>query len=78
MPRCKLTGKKPLVGYNVSHSHIRTKKVQQPNVQRKRIWIPEEGRFVRVRLSARALRTVTKMGLNAYLRKNGLRLSDIT
>ena len=78
MPHCKLTGKKPLVGYNVSHAHNKTKTRQQPNVQSKRIWVPEEGRMVRVRLSVRALRTVTQMGLMAYLRKNGLRLKDIS
>jgi len=78
MPHCKLTGKKPLVGYNVSHAKNRTKTRQQPNVQSKRIWVPEEGRMVRVSLSVRALRTVTQMGLMAFLRKNGLRLKDIT
>ena len=75
---CKLTKKKPLVGYNVSKSHIRTKKRQLPNIQSKRIYIPEEGRWVRVKLSTRALRTVTKKGLMQYLRDEGLTLKDIT
>ncbi len=77
MPRCKLTGKKPLVGNNVSHAHNKTKMRQQPNVQKKRVYLVEEGRTVRLRLSTRALRTVTKVGLKAYLRKRGLRLQDV-
>lgn len=76
--RCKLTNKGPLVGYNVSHAHNKTKKRQLPNLQLKRIFIPEENRWVRVRLSARALRTVTKKGLLSYLRDEGLSLKDVT
>ena len=78
MPSCKLTGKGPLVGYNVSHAHNKTKKRQQPNIQKKRIWIPEEGRYVRLRLSTRALRTITKVGLLPFLRKKGLELKDVS
>ncbi len=78
MPSCKLTGKGPLVGYNVSHAHNKTKKRQQPNVQKKRIWVPEESRYVRLRLSTRALRTITKVGLLPFLRKNGLKLKDVS
>lgn len=76
--RCKLTNKGPLVGYNVSHAHNKTKKRQLPNLQLKRIYLPEEDRWVRVRLSARALRTVTKKGLLSYLRDEGLSLKDVT
>lgn len=78
MPRCKLSGKGPLVGNNVSHAHNKTKMVQQPNMQLKRIWVPELNKNVRVRLTTRALRTVTKMGLMPYLRKNNIKLKDIT
>ncbi len=76
--KCKLTGKGPLVGFNISHAHNKTKKRQLPNLQRKRIFVPELGRFVRVRLSARALRTVTKIGLVQYLEETGVTLKDIT
>lgn len=76
--RCKLTGKKPLVGYKVSHAHNKTKKRQLPNLQSKRIFVPEVGRWVRVRLSARALRTVTKKGLMPFLHDQGLKLKDVT
>lgn len=76
--RCKLTGKGRNVGYNISHAHNKTKKVQLPNLQRKRIWLDAEKRMVRVRLSTRALRTVTKKGLERFLKDEGLRLQDIT
>jgi large subunit ribosomal protein L28 len=78
MPHCKLSGKGPLVGNNVSHAHNKTKMVQQPNMQLKRIWVPELNKNVRIRLTTRALRTITKVGLLAYLRKNRLKLKDVT
>jgi len=76
--KCKITGKKPQVGYNVSFSHKRSKKRWLPNLQNKRIFVPELNRFVRVRLSARALRTVSKNGLLPYLRSQGMSISDVT
>lgn len=75
--KCKLTGKKPLVGYKVSHANNHTKIRQKPNLQLKRLYIPEQNRFVRVRLSSRALRTVSKKGLLPYLKEQGLRLKDV-
>jgi large subunit ribosomal protein L28 len=75
--KCKLTGKKPLVGNKVSHSRNRTKTRQAPNLKRKRIYVPEEDRWVRVQLSARALRTVSKKGLMPYLNDQGLELKDV-
>jgi len=79
MPRrCSLTGKKPLVGNRVSHSNRKTKRRQLPNIQDKRIFVPELGRSVRVRVSTRALRTIDKKGLMAFLRDQGLSLKDVT
>lgn len=75
---CSLTGKRRNVKMQISHSHIRTKKVQLPNIQTKRLWYEEEQRWVRVRLSTRALRTVTRKGLGTWLRENGKTLRDIT
>ena len=72
MAKCQLTGKRRLAGNNVSHAKNRTRMVQNPNVQRKRIWVPEESKFVRIRLSVRALRTVDKLGLYGFIRKNNL------
>lgn len=75
--KCALTGKSPLVGNNVSHAHNKTKKRQLPNIQSKRIFVTELGRYVRIRLSTRALRSVSKMGLLAYCAKAGINLKDI-
>lgn len=74
---CKVSGKKPLVGNNVSHAHNKTKRRQYPNLQAKRIYVEELNKFVRVRLSARALKTVTRVGLLPYLKKQGLTLNDV-
>ena len=76
--RCKLTGKRRNVGYSISHAHNRTKKVQNPNIQTKRVWLESEKRMVRIKLSTRALRTVTKKGLERFLRDEGLSLRDVT
>lgn len=73
--RCVLTGKRPNVANKVSHSNIKTKKRQLPNLQTKRIWYPEENRYVKLRLSTRALRTLNKKGLAAFAREAGLDLS---
>ena len=75
--KCKLTGKGPMAGNNVSHAHNKTRRRQLPNLQWKRIYVPELDRTVRVRLSTRALRTIDKKGLMAFLRDEGLKLKDI-
>jgi large subunit ribosomal protein L28 len=71
---CQLTGKRPLTGNRVSHSNNRTKMRQMPNLKIKKIWVPEENRFVRLKLSTRALRTLKKKGYAAMvsdLKKSG-------
>lgn len=75
--RCALTGKGPLAGNRVSHSHKKTKRRQLPNIQTKRLYVPELDRWVRVKLSARALRTVTRKGLLRYLKDQGLTLKQV-
>jgi large subunit ribosomal protein L28 len=75
--KCDITGKKPLSGNKVSHANNRKKMRQQPNLQKKKIYVPEMERWVRVKLSARALRTVSKKGLLNYLEDEGLRLKDV-
>jgi len=75
--KCNVTGKKPLVGYNVSHAHNKTKKRQLPNLQWKRVYMEEEGRWVRIRVSTRALRTISKQGLEPFLRANNMTLKDL-
>lgn len=73
--RCDLTGKRSNVANKVSHSNIKTKKRQLPNLQLRRVWFEEEGRFVRLKLSTRALRTLRKMTLGQFLRDNGLAIT---
>ncbi len=74
---CKITGKRPLVGNNVSKSHRKTKRRQFPNLQSKKIFVPELNKFVQVKLSTTALKTIDKYGLLPYLKKQGLSLLDI-
>ncbi|MEV2267896.1 50S ribosomal protein L28 [Nonomuraea africana] len=74
---CQLTGTKPVFGNNVSHSHRRTRRRWNPNIQHRRYWLPSENRFVRLTLSARAIRTVDKIGVDravARIRARGERV----
>jgi len=56
----------------VSHSHVRTKKLQQVNLQERRLWWAEGNRFIKLRVSTRALKTIQKKGLGAYARELGI------
>ncbi len=76
--KCTITGKKPLSGNNISHAHNKTRRMQLPNIRKKRIYVPELGRFVRLTVSTRALRSISKVGLLAYLKKHDLQLKDVT
>jgi large subunit ribosomal protein L28 len=69
---CQFTGKRPLVGHRVSHANNKTKMRQLPNLQYRRLWVPEFGRFVHVRMSTRALRSVTKLGFLQYCQSVGI------
>ncbi|MFD6125960.1 50S ribosomal protein L28 [Streptomyces hydrogenans] len=62
---CQLTGAKPGFGNNISHSHRRTSRRFDPNIQRKRYWLPSVGRHVRLTLSAWANKTVDAIGIEA-------------
>lgn len=64
---CIVTGKRPLTGMNVSHSHTRTKRRLLPNLHKKRYWVPKENRFVRLRLSAAGMRLIDKLGIDRVL-----------
>jgi large subunit ribosomal protein L28 len=74
---CQLTGKSANNGYAVSHSHRRTKKKQEVNLQWKRLWWPEGKRFVRLRLSTSAIKTLEKKGLTAFANEAGLNLNKV-
>jgi len=64
---CVVTGKKPMVGNNVSHANNRTKRRFLPNLQYRRFWVEAENRWVRLRLSTSALRTIDKNGIESVL-----------
>lgn len=72
---CQLTGKKANNAYAVSHSHRRTKKLQEVNLQWKRVWWAEGNRWVRLKLSTKAIKTLEKKGLSAMAKEAGLDLS---
>ena len=76
--KCQITGKKPNSARHVSHAHNVTPRWQRPNIQKKRLYVPELGRSVRIKLSTRALRTIDKKGLMRFLRDEGLTLKDVT
>ncbi|KUL60461.1 MULTISPECIES: 50S ribosomal protein L28 [unclassified Streptomyces] len=62
---CQLTGTEPGFGNRISHSHRRSPRRFDPNVQRKRYWLPSEGRHVRLRLAAKGIKTVDRIGVEA-------------
>ena len=64
---CQVTGKGPMVGNNVSHANNKTKRRFLPNLQSRRFWVESENRWVRLRVSANALRTIDKVGIEAVL-----------
>jgi large subunit ribosomal protein L28 len=75
--RCQLTGKKANNAMAVSHSHRRTKKLQQVNLQWKRVWWPEGNRFVRLRISTKAIKTLESKGLATFAKEAGLNLAKL-
>lgn len=64
---CEITGKKPMVGNHVSHANNKTKRRFLPNLQRRRLWVDSENRWVSLRISTAALRLIDKKGIDAVL-----------
>jgi large subunit ribosomal protein L28 len=64
---CRVTGKGPMVGNNVSHANNKTKRRFLPNLHYRRFWVETENRWVRLRISAAGLRTIDKLGIDAVL-----------
>ena len=64
---CDVTGKGPMVGNNVSHANNKTKRRFLPNLQRRRFWVESENRWISLRLTNAALRTIDKNGIDAVL-----------
>ena len=72
---CQLTGKRANTGYSVSHSHRRTKKLQEANLQIKRLWWEEGKRWVKLRISTKALKTIASKGLAVMAKEAGINLN---
>jgi large subunit ribosomal protein L28 len=65
--RCIVTKRGPMTGNNVSHANNKTRRRFLPNLQERRFWIESQKRFIKLRVSARALRTIDKLGIEAVL-----------
>jgi len=66
---CEITGKRPITGNNVSHALNRTRRRFLPNLQKKRFYIPEEDKWITLKISTSALRTINKKGITAVLKE---------
>ena len=64
---CEITGKAPMVGNNVSHANNKTKRRFLPNLQRRKFWVESENRWITLRLTNAALRTIDKNGIEVVL-----------
>lgn len=72
---CQITGKRPQSGNNVSHANNKTKRRFYPNLQKKRFFIPEEDKWITLKVSTKAIKTINKHGISAVLkeaRANGM------
>jgi large subunit ribosomal protein L28 len=67
---CVITGKKTVTGNTVSHSNRKTKRVFKPNLLKKRFYIPEEDRWVILKVSAKGLKVIDKIGVTAALKRS--------
>ncbi len=74
--RCELTGRKANNACAVSHSNRHTKRLQQVNLQYKRLWWAEGNRWVKIKISTKALKTIDKIGLVAMAKRAGVNLND--
>ena len=64
---CQVTGKRPISGHNVSHANNRTKRRFTPNLHHHRFWVEAENRWVRLRISSKAMRIIDKNGIDAVV-----------
>ena len=71
---CDLTGARSNNGMAVSHSHIRTKKLQRVNLQKRRLWWDEGNRWINLRISTKALKSIQKVGLGKFAKSQGIDL----
>jgi large subunit ribosomal protein L28 len=66
---CQITGKAVMGGNSVSHSNIKTKRKFYPNLQTKKFYIPEEDKYITIKVSAQGIRTINKKGISACLKE---------
>ena len=64
---CIITGKRPMVGNTVSHANNKTKRRFLPNLHHHRFWLESENRFIRLRLTSKAMRIIDKKGIEVVL-----------
>ena len=74
---CPVTGIKTRFGNRVSHANNKTRRTWEPNMQTKRIYVPEVDRHVRVRISADELRTIDKIGFMAFIKRRGISIDKL-
>ncbi|NBW40204.1 50S ribosomal protein L28 [bacterium] len=80
--RCDISGKQGQFGHRVSHAKNRTKHLFKPNLQSRKLFIPdasapEGGKYVKVKVSTRVMRTIDKLGVRGALKKYGINVQDI-
>jgi len=75
--QCQFTGKKPVSGNRVSHANNKTKRRFLPNLHTKRFWLPSENRFVTLKVTANAMKTIDKIGVDAAVRQMRARGENI-
>ena len=66
---CQVTGKKPMFGNNVSHANNKTRRKFNVNLQKKKFWVPEENRYITLRLSMHGLRIINKKGISRVVKE---------
>ncbi len=64
---CQVTGRKPSFGNTISHSHRKTRRRWDPNIQKQRFWIPSERRWVTLTISAKGIKTINRKGIEAVV-----------
>ena len=66
---CQVTGKKPMFGNNVSHANNKTRRKFNVNLQKKKFWVPDENRYITLRLSMHGLRIINKKGISRVVKE---------
>ena len=67
--RCQVTGKKPMTGNRVSHANNKTKRRFLPNLQKKRFYVPSENRWIKLKVSAKGIKIISKKGIETVLKE---------